>query len=55
MILKDKNILLSVTGSIALYYSLELLSLFIKAGAIVKVILSQGICRSILFDDRDPF
>ncbi|WP_141055332.1 bifunctional phosphopantothenoylcysteine decarboxylase/phosphopantothenate--cysteine ligase CoaBC [Aliarcobacter cryaerophilus] len=42
MILKDKNILLAVTGSIAIYRSLELIRLFIKAGANVKVILSDG-------------
>ena len=42
MILKDKNILLAVTGSIAIYKSLELIRLFIKAGANVKVILSDG-------------
>ncbi|MGJ0335920.1 bifunctional phosphopantothenoylcysteine decarboxylase/phosphopantothenate--cysteine ligase CoaBC [Aliarcobacter cryaerophilus] len=42
MILKDKNILLAVTGSIAIYKSLELIRLFIKAGANVKVILSEG-------------
>ncbi|MGJ0359067.1 bifunctional phosphopantothenoylcysteine decarboxylase/phosphopantothenate--cysteine ligase CoaBC [Aliarcobacter cryaerophilus] len=42
MILKDKNILLAVTGSIAIYKSLDLIRLFIKAGANVKVILSEG-------------
>ena len=42
MILKDKNILLAVTGSIAIYKSLELIRFFIKAGANVKVILSEG-------------
>jgi len=42
VILKDKNILLAVTGSIAIYKSLELIRLFIKAGANVKVILSDG-------------
>ena len=42
MILKDKKILLAVTGSIAIYKSLELIRLFIKAGANVKVILSDG-------------
>ena len=42
MILKDKNILLAVTVSIAIYISLELIRLFIKAVANVKVILSEG-------------
>ncbi len=41
MILKDKNILLAVTGSIAIYKSLELIRLFIKDGANVKVILKK--------------
>ena len=42
MILKDKNILLGVTGSIAIYKSLELIRLFIKAGANVRVIMSES-------------
>ncbi|RLA79774.1 MAG: hypothetical protein DRG78_12285, partial [Epsilonproteobacteria bacterium] len=32
-LLKNKKILLGVTGSIAVYKSLELIRLFIKAGA----------------------
>ena len=42
MILKDKKILIGVTGSIAIYKSLELIRLYIKAGADVKVIMSDG-------------
>ncbi|HJE03984.1 MAG TPA: bifunctional phosphopantothenoylcysteine decarboxylase/phosphopantothenate--cysteine ligase CoaBC [Aliarcobacter thereius] len=42
MILKGKNILLGVTGSIAIYKSLELIRLYIKAGANVKVIMSEA-------------
>lgn len=42
MILKDKNILLGVTGSIAIYKSLELIRLYIKAGANVKVIMTNS-------------
>jgi len=41
-LLKNKKILLGVTGSIAIYKSLELTRLFIKAGADVKVIMSQS-------------
>ncbi|MEA3513172.1 MAG: bifunctional phosphopantothenoylcysteine decarboxylase/phosphopantothenate--cysteine ligase CoaBC [Campylobacterota bacterium] len=41
-ILENKNILLAVTGSIAIYKSLELIRLYIKAGANVKVILTNG-------------
>jgi len=41
-LLKNKKILLSVTGSIAVYKSLELTRLFIKAGAEVKVIMSES-------------
>ncbi len=33
MLLKNKNILVGVTGSIAIYKSLELIPLYIKAGA----------------------
>lgn len=42
MILKDKKILVGVTGSIAIYKTLDLIRLYIKAGAIVKVIMSDG-------------
>jgi len=41
-LLKNKNILLAVTGSIAVYKSLELVRLYIKAGANVKVIMTNG-------------
>jgi phosphopantothenoylcysteine decarboxylase/phosphopantothenate--cysteine ligase len=41
-LLKNKNILLGVTGSIAIYKSLELIRLFIKAGANVKVVMSES-------------
>ena len=42
MILKGKNILLGVTGSIAIYKSLELIRLYVKAGANVKVLMSEA-------------
>ncbi|MFT5662482.1 MAG: phosphopantothenoylcysteine decarboxylase/phosphopantothenate--cysteine ligase [Sulfurimonas sp.] len=41
-LLKNKKILLGVTGSIAVYKSLELTRLFIKAGAQVRVIMSDS-------------
>ncbi|SMP88100.1 phosphopantothenoylcysteine decarboxylase / phosphopantothenate--cysteine ligase [Epsilonproteobacteria bacterium SCGC AD-308-O04] len=41
-LLKDKKILLGVTGSIAVYKSLELVRLFVKAGANVKVVMSES-------------
>jgi len=41
-LLENKNILVGVTGSIAIYKSLELIRLYIKAGANVKVIMSDG-------------
>ncbi len=41
-LLKNKKILLGVTGSIAIYKSLELTRLFIKAGAEVKVVMSES-------------
>lgn len=47
MILKDKKILLLVSGSIAIYKSLELIRLFVKAGASVKVVMSEGAKRFI--------
>lgn len=43
--LTNKNILLGVTGSIAAYKALEILRLFIKANANVKVILSEDAKR----------
>jgi len=41
-LLKNKKILLGVTGSIAVYKSLELVRLFVKAGANVKVVMSDA-------------
>jgi phosphopantothenoylcysteine decarboxylase/phosphopantothenate--cysteine ligase len=41
-LLKDKKILLGVTGSIAIYKSLELIRLLTKAGAEVKVVMSDS-------------
>ncbi|MEA2099147.1 MAG: bifunctional phosphopantothenoylcysteine decarboxylase/phosphopantothenate--cysteine ligase CoaBC [Campylobacterota bacterium] len=41
-LLKDKKILLGVTGSIAVYKSLELVRLFTKAGADVKVVMTPS-------------
>ena len=41
-LLQDKKILLGVTGSIAIYKSLELIRLLTKAGANVKVVMSEA-------------
>ena len=41
-LLTNKNILVGVTGSIALYKTLEIIRLYIKAGANVKVIMTQS-------------
>lgn len=41
-LLKSKKILLGVSGSIAVYKSLELVRLFVKAGAEVKVVMSEA-------------
>ena len=41
-LLQNKKILLGVTGSIAIYKSLELVRLFTKAGADVKVVMSEA-------------
>ncbi len=46
-LLENKNILIAVTGSIAIYKSLELIRLYIKAGANVKVIMTNGAKRFI--------
>lgn len=40
--IKNKNILIAVTGSIAIYKTLELIRLYIKAGASVKVIMNNS-------------
>mgnify|MGYP003571732512 CR=1 FL=1 len=40
--LKNKNILVGVTGSIAIYKTLELIRLYIKAEANVKVIMTES-------------
>ncbi|RXJ95480.1 bifunctional phosphopantothenoylcysteine decarboxylase/phosphopantothenate--cysteine ligase CoaBC [Arcobacter sp. AHV-9/2010] len=42
MILKDKKILVAVTGSIAIYKTLDLIRLYVKAGAIVRVLMSEA-------------
>ena len=42
MLLKNKKILVAVTGSIAIYKTLELIRLYIKAGAVVKVIMTDS-------------
>jgi len=39
--LRDRKILVGVTGSIAIYKTLEIIRLFIKAGASVKVVMSE--------------
>ncbi len=41
-LLENKNILVGVTGSIAIYKSLELIRLYIKAGANVRVIMTSS-------------
>jgi len=41
-LLENKKILLAVTGSIAVYKSLELVRLFVKAGAEVRVVMSES-------------
>ncbi len=41
-LLENKNILVAVTGSIAVYKTLELIRLYIKAGANVKVLMTNG-------------
>ena len=46
-LLEGKKILIGVTGSIAIYKSLELIRLFIKAGAKVRVIMSEDAKRFI--------
>jgi len=45
--LKNKNILIGVTGSIAIYKTLEIIRLFIKAGANVRIIMSEEAKRFI--------
>jgi len=45
--LKNKNILIGVTGSIAIYKTLELIRLYIKANANVRVIMSEEAKRFI--------
>jgi len=42
MLLKNRNILVGVTGSIAIYKALELIRLYIKAGANVRVVMTES-------------
>jgi len=46
-LLKDKKIALFVTGSIAIYKSLELIRLFTKSGAKVRVVMSDNAMKFI--------
>ncbi len=46
-LLAGKKIVVGVTGSIAIYKSLELIRLYIKAGALVRVIMTEGASRFI--------
>lgn len=39
--LKNKNVLIGVTGSIAIYKTLDLIRIFSKAGATVRVVMSE--------------
>ena len=45
--LKDKNILLGVTGGIAAYKIANLASMLKKQGANVKVIMTENACQFI--------
>lgn len=45
--LQDKNVLIGVTGSIAIYKTLELIRLYVKANANVRVIMSEEAKRFI--------
>ncbi|RUM67628.1 MAG: bifunctional phosphopantothenoylcysteine decarboxylase/phosphopantothenate--cysteine ligase CoaBC [Sulfurospirillum sp.] len=47
MLLKGKKIVVGVTGSIAIYKALELIRRYTKAGAEVRVIMSEGAKRFI--------
>ncbi|MCP4197146.1 MAG: bifunctional phosphopantothenoylcysteine decarboxylase/phosphopantothenate--cysteine ligase CoaBC [Proteobacteria bacterium] len=47
MQMKDKTVLLGITGGIAAYKSAELCRLFIKADAAVQVIMSEAACEFI--------
>ncbi len=47
MKLKNKNILLGVTGGIAAYKSAELCRLFVKEGASVQVVMTRAACEFI--------
>lgn len=45
--LKDKTVVLGVTGSIAAYKAAEIVSLLIKEGAVVKVVMTEAATRLI--------
>ena len=42
MVLKNKHILLGITGGIAAYKSAQLVRLFVKEGAVVKVVITKS-------------
>ncbi len=45
--MKDKTVLLGITGGIAAYKSADLCRLFVKAGADVQVVMSESACEFI--------
>ena len=45
--MKNKNIVLGITGSIAAYKSAELIRLFVKAGAFVTPVMTKNACKFI--------
>lgn len=47
MLLENKNILIGVTGSIAIYKALELIRLCVKAGANVRVVMTEAAIKFI--------
>ncbi len=47
MLLKNKKVLIGVTGSIAIYKALEVIRLFIKSGAEVRVVMTESAKRFI--------
>ena len=50
--LKGKNVVLGVSGGIAVYKAVELLRLLTKAGADVHVVMTRNACE---FNIPDPF
>ena len=54
MSLRDRHVVLGVCGSIAAYKAADLTSKLVQAGAMVDVVLTQGVALDVPDEPMDP-